>query len=244
MIGKVRIHDLRHAHASWLLAGGADLQVVKECLGHASIATTERYLHTLPTADDTALDALDKVRRGQSRLLSPGWLTAGECLLSAATQHPAVGGADPQPRTLTTLLSRYRGLGRGHAPLRRRWRARRRASDSSPARQVLSSQGQPDAHRLDDSRLITHPLEAPCPRPAEPCTAPHRVDGDRAADRSGRDLHCDDLSLSRWLGQGQGHPHVLLNSVDGTHQADLARFVANHPRSVLAPLVHRGSQNS
>jgi integrase len=61
--GGVRMHDLRHAHASWLLAGGADLQVVKERLGHASIATTERYLHTLPTADDTALDALAKIRR-------------------------------------------------------------------------------------------------------------------------------------------------------------------------------------
>lgn len=43
----VRIHDLRHAHASWLLAGGADLQVVKDRLGHASIATTEKYLHKL-----------------------------------------------------------------------------------------------------------------------------------------------------------------------------------------------------
>jgi integrase len=58
----VRMHDLRHAHASWLLAGGADLQVVKERLGHASIATTERYLHTLPGADETALDALALVR--------------------------------------------------------------------------------------------------------------------------------------------------------------------------------------
>jgi integrase len=63
MKGTVRMHDLRHAHASWLLAGGADLQVVKERLGHSSIATTERYLHTLPTADNTALDALAKVRR-------------------------------------------------------------------------------------------------------------------------------------------------------------------------------------
>jgi site-specific recombinase XerD len=44
------------------VAGGADLQVVKERLGHASIATTERYLHTLPDADDTALDALARVR--------------------------------------------------------------------------------------------------------------------------------------------------------------------------------------
>jgi integrase len=41
----VRPHDLRHAHASWLLAGGADLQTVKERLGHGSISTTERYLH-------------------------------------------------------------------------------------------------------------------------------------------------------------------------------------------------------
>jgi integrase len=64
--GTVRMHDLRHAHASWLLAGGADLQVVKERLGHASIATTERYLHTLPTADDTALNALAKVRKRHS----------------------------------------------------------------------------------------------------------------------------------------------------------------------------------
>jgi integrase len=60
----VRIHDLRHAHASWLLAGGADLQVVKERLGHGSIATTEGYLHTLPDADETALNALSAIRNG------------------------------------------------------------------------------------------------------------------------------------------------------------------------------------
>ncbi|MEU7004187.1 site-specific integrase [Nonomuraea sp. NPDC046570] len=59
---KVKMHDLRHAHASWLLAGGADLQVVKERLGHGSISTTEKYLHTLPDADETALDALARTR--------------------------------------------------------------------------------------------------------------------------------------------------------------------------------------
>jgi site-specific recombinase XerD len=59
----VRPHDLRHAHASWLLAGGADLQIVKERLGHGTITTTEQYLHTLNGADDTALTALSSIRR-------------------------------------------------------------------------------------------------------------------------------------------------------------------------------------
>jgi integrase len=63
----VRVHDLRHAHASWLLAGGADLQVVKERLGHGSISTTERYLHTLPEADETALVALSSIRNRSAK---------------------------------------------------------------------------------------------------------------------------------------------------------------------------------
>jgi integrase len=57
-----RFHDVRHSHASWLLAGGADLQVVKERLGHASIMTTQRYLHTLPDADETAVEAFSRIR--------------------------------------------------------------------------------------------------------------------------------------------------------------------------------------
>ncbi len=63
----VRVHDLRHAHASWLLAGGADIQTVKERLGHGSLRTTEKYLHTLPDADDTALDALRRTRSRTNR---------------------------------------------------------------------------------------------------------------------------------------------------------------------------------
>jgi integrase len=55
-------HGLRHAHASWLLAGGANLQVVKERLGHASITTTEKYLRALPGADQAALAALAAIR--------------------------------------------------------------------------------------------------------------------------------------------------------------------------------------
>jgi integrase len=57
----VRIHDLRHSHASWLLNGGADLAVVRDRLGHSNITVTSRYLHTLPAAGDQALAALDNI---------------------------------------------------------------------------------------------------------------------------------------------------------------------------------------
>jgi integrase len=63
----VRVHDLRHAHASWLLAGGADLKGVMERMGHAQIQTTQKYLHTLPETDQKNLDAL-------SRIAGPGRL--------------------------------------------------------------------------------------------------------------------------------------------------------------------------
>ena len=39
-----------------------DYRRLKERLGHASIATTEKYLHTLPDADDSTLDAFTRIR--------------------------------------------------------------------------------------------------------------------------------------------------------------------------------------
>ena len=55
-----RIHDLRHSHASILLAAGVPIHVVQARLGHESINTTvNTYSHLLPDAQIAAANAAD-----------------------------------------------------------------------------------------------------------------------------------------------------------------------------------------
>jgi integrase len=56
----VRFHDLRHSHASQLLAAGVHVKVVSERLGHASIAITlDTYSHVIPALQEEAAEKID-----------------------------------------------------------------------------------------------------------------------------------------------------------------------------------------
>jgi integrase len=57
---KGRFHDLRHAHATWLLRAGVHPRIVAERLGHSStVLTMDTYSHVLPGMQDAAVAQLE-----------------------------------------------------------------------------------------------------------------------------------------------------------------------------------------
>ena len=79
-IGKTpRVHDLRHSHASWLIAAGVPLPIIQYRLGHESIKTTsDRYGHMLPGAGDVAAAAMGRILSGVSSAPLSGELLPAE----------------------------------------------------------------------------------------------------------------------------------------------------------------------
>jgi integrase len=58
----VRLHDLRHTHATLMLKAGVHPKVVSERLGHASVSITlDTYSHMLPGLQEAAAERFDKV---------------------------------------------------------------------------------------------------------------------------------------------------------------------------------------
>lgn len=71
----IRLHDLRHGAATLALAGGADMKVVQDMLGHSSITiTADTYASVLPelarAAAEAAASLIPRKRRGTPGLTS------------------------------------------------------------------------------------------------------------------------------------------------------------------------------
>ena len=63
-VRRVRLHDLRHTHASLLLLDGLPMHVISKRLGHASIQTTiDLYAHLLPNSDANAAAAFGEIMK-------------------------------------------------------------------------------------------------------------------------------------------------------------------------------------
>ena len=61
---RVRLHDLRHSHATHLLASGVHPKIAQERLGHSSVAITlDLYSHVLPGLQAEAADRVDVMLR-------------------------------------------------------------------------------------------------------------------------------------------------------------------------------------
>jgi integrase len=59
---RIRIHDLRHTHATLMLRAGIHPKVVSERLGHASIGITlDTYSHVLPGLQEAAAEKFDRI---------------------------------------------------------------------------------------------------------------------------------------------------------------------------------------
>jgi len=56
-----RFHDLRHTFASHLASNGVDILVLKELLGHKTLAMTMRYSHLFPDRGRKAVDRLSAI---------------------------------------------------------------------------------------------------------------------------------------------------------------------------------------
>ena len=64
---RIRVHDLRHSHASLLIKIGFSAREIADRLGHESVKTTlDTYAHLYPDSDKQLADRLNQFRQSST----------------------------------------------------------------------------------------------------------------------------------------------------------------------------------
>ncbi|MEG0564364.1 site-specific integrase, partial [Anaerorhabdus sp.] len=64
-VKKIRIHDLRHSHATILINNGVNIVAVSKRLGHSDINMTLKvYTHLLEKTEDNLMEVIESLRNG------------------------------------------------------------------------------------------------------------------------------------------------------------------------------------
>jgi hypothetical protein len=82
----LHFHDLRHTFASQFMTAGGDLYVLKEILGHKSLAMTTRYSHLSPTYKIRAIDRMNTLWAGAQPQPSTSEMLPDNPSVTAASQ--------------------------------------------------------------------------------------------------------------------------------------------------------------
>lgn len=65
-VDRIRIHDLRHSHATWLFSQGVNIVAISKRLGHSSInQTLKTYAHLLKHTNDEMMAIIEEYRKNE-----------------------------------------------------------------------------------------------------------------------------------------------------------------------------------
>lgn len=70
-VKKIRIHDLRHSHATWLINNGVNIVAVSKRLGHSTIdQTLKTYTHLMAQSDNEMMECINAANTDNSNYLT------------------------------------------------------------------------------------------------------------------------------------------------------------------------------